>query len=520
MHAFAALVVAVLLLVAAPARAEWREASSPQFIIYADANESWLRRFADKLERFDGALRLLQKIPDRRQEIASNRLVIYIVPGGDRATALCGKGCGSVAGFYLPRAGNAVAFSARNDSGGEWDISSDVVLFHEYTHHLAASHFTRPYPRWFGEGFAEFYSTARVDRDGSVGIGYAAQHRAYGLIEGTTIPIERLIDPPRRAHAEFWDAFYGRSWMLTSMLMSSTERANQLNRYLALIAEGKPNLTAAREAFGDLKALDRDITAALRKPLKGLRVKADAIAVGATTLRVLTPGEAAMMPVRLRSDRGVDRAQALALVPDARRRATPHLNDARVQAMLAEVEYDAGNDAEAEAAADRALAADPGNLDAMLYKGRVLLRRATAKASDAAMLKAARVWFVRANRRDPNAAEPLMLNFGSYAWAGIRPTPNAVEGLLRAVELSPHAQELRFMAGVQMLNDDRPKEARALLLPLAFDPHGRGSANVAQQMVEGIDKGEKASDILRGLPIVTLPAADGGGIDVPPKTVS
>src|SRR3546814_6345289 len=77
------------------------------------------------------------------------------------------------------------------------------------------------------------------------------------------------------------------------------------------------------------------------------------------------------MPYRIRSARGVDKKMAAELVGEARPVAARYAGDAFVQRAMAEIEYDAENDAEAEAAADRALALDPGLVPAMLYKGQI-----------------------------------------------------------------------------------------------------------------------------------------------------
>src|SRR3546814_20857147 len=96
---------------------------------------------------------------------------------------------------------------------------------------------------------------------------------------------------------------------------------------------------------------------------------------------------------------------AAELVGEARPVAARYAGDAFVQRAMAEIEYDAENDAEAEAAADRALALDPGLVPAMLYKGRVLARRA-AKNDRADDWTAARSWFIKANHADPAFALP------------------------------------------------------------------------------------------------------------------
>ena len=482
---------AACLALAAPARAEWREASSDHFVVYADASEGWLKRYADKLERFDAAMRFLRKIPDSEDE-RSNRLVIYVLPNAARAAELCGKRCGNVVGFYLPRAGGSIAYTIRGEGAGAADMKADTVLFHEYTHHFLLANVPFAYPLWLGEGLAEFHGTSVVTEKGAVQVGLPPQYRGAGLMIGNPIPIEQLFAPTAKpGDGQFWDVFYGRSWLLTHMLTFG-ERSAQFPVYLRLIDEGKSSLDAARTAFGDLKLLDREMNSAVGKQFRGAVISADKLKVAAVTTRTLTPGEAAMMPVRLKSDRGVNRAEALALLPEARRRAAPFPNEAAVQTALAEAEYDAGNDAEAEAAVDRALAADPKSREALMYKGRVAMRKlVTAKSFDAAAWQRARRWFIRANALDPNAAEPLMLNYQTYLAANEKPTANAVAGLERAFDLSRQDTSLRFNLAMQRLRDNQPAAARALLQPIATNPHS-GKPTRAAAVIAAIDAGNAA----------------------------
>ncbi len=65
------------------------------------------------------------------------------------------------------------------------------------------------------------------------------------------------------------------------------------------------------------------------------------------------------MPILIRSKRGVDKEQAAEVLLETRAVAAEHPNDPAVLAALAEAEYDAGNNAEAIAAADGALLLNP-----------------------------------------------------------------------------------------------------------------------------------------------------------------
>jgi tetratricopeptide (TPR) repeat protein len=202
----------------------------------------------------------------------------------------------------------------------------------------------------------------------------------------------------------------------------------------------------------------------------------------------------------MRSDRGVDEKQAKALLAQAAPVAAAHPNDAVAQGWLAEIAYDAKQDDLAEAAADRAIAADPKSAQALLYKARVHLRRAfVAKAgADAAAWKEARSWIVRANKVDTNDADALMLYYESFAMAGAPPTRSAILGLKRATQLVPQDGSLRWRAARQFLLDGDVAEAKMLLRPLAFDPHAAPD-NPAAKLVALLDGGAKGPDAIATL---------------------
>ncbi|MES2339720.1 MAG: tetratricopeptide repeat protein [Pseudomonadota bacterium] len=479
-----------LALIAAPAAADWREASTDHFLIYADAGEGWVKDYATRLERFASALQRLQ--PKGWAGGGSiNRVVIYVLPSVEDVQALAGGR--SVGGFYKPRIGSSVIFTPMGSRLSRDGLTPITTLQHEYTHHFLLSTARSGYPFWYSEGFAELFGTARVQPNGTVEIGHPAEHRAYNLFNGS-MKIEQLFAPPKKFDG---DVLYGRAWLLAHMLTFDPARSGQVERYVALINAGKPSLDAAREAFGDLNVLQKQMTAYASRQLTYSVMPADMTKVGPIALRTLTAGEAAMMPVRLRSDNGVTPETAGALVTDARRRAAPYPGDAGAQVALAEAEFDAGHLDEAAAAADRALAADPKSREAMLYKGRVLMQRAAAPdATDPKRWQEARRWFVRANRLEPDAPEPLALYYTSYLKAGEKPPEAAIVGLERAFELSPHAVELRMLVARQYLTEGDVKTARVVLSPLAIDHHGATDKGLARRMIEAIDAGRPASDVL------------------------
>lgn len=492
-------------LAAAPASASWFEAKSDHFIVYAEGGADAARDQAIELERFDKAMRAVREMPD--DEAAKvNPLTVYVVADIPAVARLCTQLasakaiCKDVAGFYDGRISGSIAITPRRSgSGGEYDLSSRIVLYHEYSHHLMFRYFTAAYPAWFVEGFAEFNSTARMEKDGGVQIGSPALHRAYGLVLGSGIPIRKLLTARGpELKPEDRELLYGRGWLLCHYLIFSAERRGQLKHYLKAVMEGTPSLKAAEEAFGDLTALDRELDKYVNQRVwRTVVLPADKTAPGDVKVRELGPGQAAIMPVHIRSRRGVDERSAPDVLRAARIAAAPFPDDPAVQDALAEAEFDAGNDDLAAAAADRALAADPKDRTAMLYQGQVRARRAVrGKDSEPKTWAEVRRWFLKANRAEPNAPEPLFLFYASFLAQGIKPTANAVTGLEQAQALAPEVDELRLILGRQLILDTRKAEARAVLVPLAFNPHASPD-NLAASLVAAIDSGN--DDTLKSL---------------------
>lgn len=474
---------------ASPASAAWHEAKTKHFIIFADTTPGELRSYATKLERFDQAARMARQIGDPPLTDA-NRLTIYLLGEVDELDRVVGSGSG-VYGLYVTRAAGSFAFVAKKTGRRDGDLNSDIIFFHEYAHHLMLQNMAAALPAWLVEGFAEFFSTARITEDGSVTFGAAANHRATGVLSLNnylTLP-EMVGSKYKRLSAWQWELIYGRGWLLTHYLTFEPSRRGQLDRYVAGIQNGQSALDSAKAAFGDLKQLDRELNRyATRRQISGIVVKPEQAQLGPVSIRPMSAAEAAIMPVRMRSDYGVSRRASRQLAAQARKIAAAFPTDPFVQTTLAEAEYDARNYPAAIAAAERAMAADPANSRALIFKGRALMEIAKGNPANADWA-AIRAWFTRANRIDPEDPEPLMLFYEGFVAAGARPTANAVKGLLYALAQAPQDDQLRMMAVRQLLADGRLSEAKREFAPLAFDPHAGDFRETAEKIVEAIDSG-------------------------------
>lgn len=446
---------AASLMLTAPvtANAAWHKASSKHFIIYADHKPAELHEFAAKLELFDQAVRKVRGMGD--PPIGDgNRLTVFVVNGVDAVQKLHRGRDSSVFGFYVPRYVGPLAFVPRRAQEGWGGLSSDSVFFHEYAHHLMFQQFNEAFPNWFVEGFAELFGTPKFNDDGSVTLGTAPLHRAYGLFSDEGLTTRQVLEAqPARMDAAERESIYGRGWLLTHYLTFEPTRKGQLSRYIALLTKGEPMGQAAADAFGDLKQLDRELyTYVRRKKLAAVTVAGNSLTIGRIDITPLSPGAAEVMQWRMTSKRGVDQALAQKVVAKLRQVAARFPTDALVQSSLAEAEYDVQNYKVALAAADAAIKADSRLVEALTYRGRALVQLAKAKDPAGSFAKA-REAYLAANKIDTEDPEPLFLYFESFLQEGKAPTKNAIAALHYASLLAPQDDGVRFLSATAYLHD-------------------------------------------------------------------
>ena len=492
--------LAFLLLSAYPgmAHAAWFQASSPHFVVYADASQANIRRYSQELELYHAAMALITT-EEAPPPSPSNRVTVYVVSSVSEVRRLFGDKQGHVAAFYIPRAGGSLAITPRVTGGsGDLDFSM-IALLHEYAHHFMISSTAFPMVRWYSEGAAEFFASARFESSGDVWLGRAANHRVAELFLAKDVTATNLIDPdtyhPPRGNG--YDAYYGKSWLLFHYLTFDKDRAGQMQSYLRMLGEGKGSREAGQAAFGDLRKLESDLDSYFsRGRILAFKIPSARLSPGATVLRPLSPGEAAIMPVMIRSKRGVDAEQAAALISEARAVAVRFPADAAVQAALAEAEFDSGHDTEAIAAADAAMAIDRKQVNAYVQKGYALFRMAQNSGAPADYPRA-RVPFLALNRIENDHPIPLIYNYRTAMAETGRAASIAVQGLERAAQLAPFDLDLRMNVARREIYDGFRDAARSNLLPIAYNPHGGAMAKQAQAMIARLDSDPKwnGSDI-------------------------
>jgi tetratricopeptide (TPR) repeat protein len=486
---------AAALALAVPASAAWQQASSKHFIIYGDMPAAEMRAYAEKLEKFDAAARLIRSMKDPVVG-DGNRVQVFVVSSMLEVNRLYGQADAGVGGYYMGLVSGPMIvtpekirrLNTRTDR-----IDPEVVFFHEYTHHLQLQSTNKPMPAWLTEGFAEFMGNPRFGEDGSVGIGAPAEDRATQLFQSRWAPIADLIEGNafKLGQAGFWGQNYAQGWLLNHYLAFEPSRKGQIDKYVTGIEAGQNALEAGKAAFGDLGALENELRSYVRqKNLPYVKIDSSKLTIAPVSVSELSPGGQEIMPLRIQMKTSYGSVSVDYVLGKVRDIAKRHPNDSLVLRTLAEVELDAKNWNESIAAADAALKIDPKSTEALIYKGRGYLAQAK-KQSDSKLFVEARKQFVAANKLDPEDPEPLYLYYRTYRAANVMAPKQAVEALHYAAVLAPRDYYPAIQLVTEHLRQNNLKAAADAIKPLAYLPHaGQTRQNEALKVLGLIEAGK------------------------------
>ncbi|MET0307237.1 MAG: hypothetical protein ABW023_00895 [Sphingomonas sp.] len=380
-------------------------------------------------------------------------------------------------------------------------------IYAGYAQHFLLTYFPAAYPRWYVDGFGELFSTLVTREDGVLEYGRAPEGIRKVLDHYRSIRVADVLTGKaltEKGFANRWTPFH--AWALTHMLFVDGARRTQLRAYLLDIANGIPPEQAVR-AFGDLDVLQREFLRYGERKVWFDRVTYPADRIAEPIVRQLTKGQAAFLKGRLELGSRVEipaapspgtdpkraaqieriRREAVAdrdkWLAELRKDAGRYPGNIEAQLLLAEAECRSDDSTRCLAAADRGLALEPANVDALTWKGVALARQAIAgpEAERRAKLKAARATIARANRADPENPLPLLAYYRSFTDAGETPPDVAIEGLAKVVETVPAAPGPRVLLAEALARRGDAAAAIKTVRPVAFgayDSPERAKANV------------------------------------------
>lgn len=474
------------LFISAPASAaDWWRAETNNFVIISEDDEEEVRRFAIELERFDMALRYLQNMEiGEPQPTPATKLTVYRF--GDIGDIGRMAGVSSVAGFYIPRAGDSVAFSpAREERRRTMSVTNvdrsrnraarlDAVsvLQHEYVHYFMMQHFPAAYPAWYVEGYAELLATIRFNDDGTFHVGDPPQYRAFQIFQLRQFPIEDMLNQEHELAGYEGFQFYGTGWLLAHYLNFDPQRLAQLNEYLVAIGEGEDSLTTARRIFGDLDEIDRALRDYRDGPFPGYDVTTPGYVEPRLQMRPLTEIEEDLIREEMELRRGLSKDDAADIASDIVREAgSPMPSDSHALSLLARAYYTAEDYDNALAVAERLMEVDENAIMGPLVASWVASERSEDDADwqERAVRYAADALFI-----DENDPRTRIAYYYSFLAAGMDVPTNAIIALEEAFDTAGSDPTYRIFLARQLIFEDRLDTAKQVLQPIAFRGHNQG----------------------------------------------
>jgi len=417
------------------------EVSSPHFTLVTDSNEKEARHILDNFEHMRWMFRTLY--PKANVDPASP-ILVFAAKNKKGFEALeppeyLAKGQLTLAGYFLTGADKNLIL-LRLDAESQHPFST---VYHEYTH-LQFRDALEWMPLWLNEGLAEFFQNTDF-RDNKVFLGEPSAEDILYLRQNQIIPLETLFrvdhNSPYYHQENKGSVFYSESWALTHYLQVTDKEkgTNHVVDYMARMSQHADPVTAAQQAFGDLKQLQKELSAYIeQRSYKQFILSSAAAPIDPASykLRVLTGPQFE-----------ADRADFLAYV---------------------------GREKDARALLQSVMAADPKNAQARETMGYIEFRGGNQEA--------ARKWFGEAVELD---SQSYLANYYfaamSMSGAGGQQDPRVETSLRAAIKLNPtYAPAYDLLAGWYAQQQRNLDEAQILEVRAVELDHGnlmyRGNA--------------------------------------------
>ncbi len=299
MQPFPLCILLVSLLLAPLAHAgteQWAEVRSPHFVVMTDSNAKQAVHLADQFERMRAVFHSL--FPKARVDEPSPIVVIAVKDRkGFEAlepAAYLAKGQLTLAGLFL-RGNDKNYILLRLDAQPEHALET---VYHEYTHFMLRED-AAWLPLWLNEGLASFFQNTDI-HDKEVNLGRPNADDILYLREKQMVPLPVIFQvdhaSPYYHDEQKGSIFYAESWALVHYLETSDNKnhTHRVSDYTELLSHHEDPVTAATEAFGDLKRLQSDLSGYVeRSSFSYFRISAPAVVDPSQfQVRPVTPLEA------------------------------------------------------------------------------------------------------------------------------------------------------------------------------------------------------------------------------------
>jgi len=226
----------------------WVRVTSENFSVISDEGQEVATELATQLEMFRKTFALFSRHPLPSQ---MRPVKVFSVDYSKAYEVLAG-GPSSFSGWFVDRrAGNYAIMRARKlESKATRHQSSIALLFHEYTHYLAANMAAVDLPFWYSEGLADYLSTIRFEDGNKIVYGLPIEYHQRSIRYGTWVPMKTLLNGTRgNLSYDQYFRIYPQGWLMVHYFQADAERHKQMSKYFELLDSGVSVDAAVEQAF-------------------------------------------------------------------------------------------------------------------------------------------------------------------------------------------------------------------------------------------------------------------------------
>ena len=474
------LLLTCTLLFSLQARADnWTQVRSTHFVVNTDAGAD---RGRQVVLRFEQMRAVFGQLILRSQVNIPVPLTIIAFRSGDEMQAhvpvFQGKAV-DLSGFFVGR-------PDRNFIG--LDLSTPdrwTTALHEYGHMLLDGNYP-PTPLWFDEGFADYFSTIDVTRDG-VEIGKPPQGYLQLLRNSQWMPFNQLLRVTANSKTynlgDHRSLFYAESWVLVHYLIDQ-QKLTAAGQYFGLVENQHiPVDDAVQQAFGvSSQQLEQQVKSYYQSPqavYRTLKLPIDVNKINTYTAEKMSPVDAQAMLADLDVHIDAHRRQGMQALRQILRQRPEDALALRSLGYACLQENDPDSAAQYFEKAAKLNSADP-----WVYYYSALLRHGQSDRPSAEELEATKADLKQAIRLRPQFADAYNLLGLAEMQSGDGQL--SLQDLTRAVELSPRNESYRLNLAQAYIFAHKFADATALLqnLTTSKDPKVADQANQAMQQME------------------------------------
>lgn len=482
---------------------DWVKAESEHFIFHSDVGEKETLKYLEKLEKFHFLLGALHNnIDDNNYE----KFNVYFLDDRAKYRIIRPNLSYDAYGFVTTCTSGLQGFS--NYDGDIDKKSSDllktsqndsqVVLFHEYTHIFMLKHLGRSYPKWFIEGFAEYYSTIRFDETKAI-VGLPSGWRYSTLKSGKKIKYQDIINENEAVYNSKNDvfAFYAQSWLLVHYLYSTTELKEKFIKYLDIRGTHKNKTEAFELAMGiKIKDLDAKLSQYLEKSINAQNYtikksfKFDAkITKYPNSAKSLLLFDAAVNSCPYKEDKEK-------LYEKITSETAKFPNDEYAMRVLANAQINLGHHNKAKEFYENQLKNNPKDGDALFKLGLIEFLGEQDQNIKIKSLPKARDYFLKSYKENPfNARNLFYLSQTSKMWNN--PDENSVNAAIQAFNIEPAVDVFAINLINILIRKNDIENAKDVIIFLLNNPHSSEKYQTYKNLLVAIDNGAKKDELMK-----------------------